>query len=617
MNDKTDTDVIVVGTGPTGSTAALALATYGVRVHVINRWNWVANTPRAHVINQRANEVFRDLAVEDQILERATPWELIGDTTFSTGLTGTEVARLRTWGTADSRRSDYLSGSPCPIVDLGQPEVESILVEAAAARGAQFSFNTEYCGHEEDDEGVTVRLRDSLSGHEWTRRAKYLIGADGAKSKIAQEIGLEIVGEHARAGQIYARFNADLSHLVAHRPAVLHYVLQPALGYGEMGLGVLRAVRPWDQWMAGWGFDMSAGAPDLDHDRALEQIRTMVGVPDLETEIEWVSPWYVNQARATTYGRGRVYCAGDAVHRHPPSSGLGSNTCVQDSFNLAWKLAYVIQGWAGAGLLDSYTTERAPVGEQIVARANQSRFDYAPLRAAFAAEGPDPVAAGVARLTAPTSEGAAARAALVKALDLKNFEFNAQGVELNQRYVSNAVLPDSSQAGSEERWERDPQLHLQATTLPGAKLPHVWLTREDGRRKSTLDVVGHGRFSLVTGLSGTAWKTAVDSLDLPFLSLVTIGDQGAQDLYGDWARIREIEEAGALLVRPDGYVAWRHSADVYDSAEAQTLLASALDNVLDNSAGSLPHKARKASEGSTPKLQPIFLDATQLNGVPS
>ncbi|MGI5219149.1 FAD-dependent monooxygenase [Nocardia sp. CA-290969] len=602
-----DTDVIVVGTGPAGATTALALATYGVRVHAVSRWNWLANTPRAHVINQRANEVFRDLGVEADISAKATPWELIGDTTFTTSLTGPEVARLRTWGTGDHRRSDYLLGSPCPLLDLGQPQLEPILVDAAATRGAQFSFNTEYLDHSEDADGVTVTFRNGIDGHVWSRRARYLIGADGAKSAIAQKIGLKIVGEHARAGQIYAYFRADLSTYVAHRPAVLHYVLNQDTGYGELGLGVLRAVQPWTEWMAGWGFDKSAGDPDLDHNNALQRIRGLVGDPHLDAEIQWVSPWYVNQAYATSYGRGRVFCCGDAVHRHPPSSGLGSNTSVQDAFNLAWKLGYVLKGWAAPSLLDTYTAERGPVGKQIVERANQSRFDYAPLRAALGAvpDGPG-LTAGLARIRERSTEGAAARAALVAALDLKSYEFNAQGVELNQRYSSSAVVDDP--ADGNETWKRDPQLYLQATTRPGAKIPHTWLVNSRGRRVSTLDVTGQGRFSLVTGLTGSAWEDAATTLCVPWLRTVIIGNDECQDLYGDWARLREADEAGALLVRPDGCVAWRHRAAVHNTETALHLLTEALHTIL----GVDPRHISADHDFAAISGQPHILDTTQV-----
>ena len=529
-----DTDVVVVGTGPMGATATLALATYGVRVQAVTRWNWLANTPRAHITNQRAMEVLRDLGVEEEAKSFAMPWDLIGDATFATSFAGPEIARLQMWGTGDDRHSDYLRGSPCPLVDLIQPLAERVLVTNAAARGALFLFNTEYVGHEQDDDGVTVTLKDRASGATYTRRARYLVGADGARSQIAEEIGLEIVGHHARAGQIYARFNADLTRFAAHRPSSLYYIVHPAAGFGEIGMGALRAVWPWDQWMAGWGFDQSEGEPDLDHGRALEKIRALVGVPDLEAEIEWVSPWYVNQARATTYSQGRVFCGGDAVHRHPPSSGLGSNTCMQDAFNLAWKLAFVVKGYAGAELLDTYSVERAPVGAQIVARANQSRIDYAPLREAFAAtDSGDPTAAGLAKIRAKTPEGAKARAALLEALKLKSYEFNAQGVELNQRYASAAVIPDPTVG--EETWARDAQLHVQATTRPGAKIPHAWLVDKRGRRTSTLDVTGKGHVTLLTGLSGQAWVAAAAELDLPFLRTVVVGDPGYEDLYGYWA----------------------------------------------------------------------------------
>ena len=607
-NEDFDTDVIIVGTGPTGGTAALALATYGVDVEVVNRWNWLANTPRAHITNQRAMEVFRDLGIEQQIIERAIEWDLIGDMTFATSLTGTELARLKTWGTGDARRSDYLLGSPCPLVDIGQPHVEAVLVDTAAARGASFSFNIEYLRHEQDDTGVTVHLQDRRTGVTWSRRARYLIGADGARSQIAEEIGLEIVGEHARAGQIYARFTADLSHLVENRPSTLHYIVSSAGSFGEIGLGVLRAVRPWDQWMAGWGFDINAGEPDLDHDHALERIRTLVGDPDLEADIEWVFPWYVNQAHATTYSKGRVFCGGDAVHRHPPSSGLGSNTCIQDGFNLAWKLAFVINGWAGPELLETYSDERAPVGAQIVARANQSRVDFAPLRAAFATDDGDTWA----KLSAPTPEGAKTRAALADALRLKSFEFNAQGVELNQRYTSRAVVAEPD--ATEETWVRDPQLHLQPTSRPGAKLPHVWLVDHDGNRVSTLDLVGHGQISVLTGLAGTAWTDAVAELDLPFLRPVTVGELGRQDLYGTWDQAREMDEAGAVIVRPDGFVAWRHQQAVYDQSEARTLLVDALTAVLDLSQDALLATRSVQTTERTVGTQPVVLDATAQTG---
>ncbi len=574
-----DTDVLVVGSGPMGATTALALATCGVGVHMVSRANWLADTPRAHITNQRAMEVYRDLGIEEETHRYATPWELMGDCMFTTSLAGEELVRLRSWGTGDARKGDYLQGSPCPLVDLIQPNIEPILFKNAAARGATFATNTEYLSHAQDAQGVTVRLRDRLSGREYAMRARYLVGADGARSQIAEDIGLPITGEMGRAGTLYTIFNADLSRYVQHRPSILHWIVSPDASFGEIGMGLLRAIKPWTQWIAGWGFDISKGDPDQRDETVLQKIRVLVGDPDLEIDIVRKSVWYVNQSYATAYSKGRVFCGGDAVHRHPPSSGLGLNTCVQDAFNLAWKLAFVIHGHAAPRLLDTYSDERAPVGKQIVLRANQSRIDYAPLKQVFSVEGAaNPIAAGIARFKDPGPEGARARQAALDALELKNREFNAQGVEMNQRYASSAVLPDAN--AQPEVWTRDPELHVQPSTRPGAKIPHAWLIDRHGMRVSTLDVVGKGKFSLVTGLSGQAWREAAGALGLPFLRTVVIGERACQDVYCDWQRLREIDEAGALLVRPDGYVAWRHCAGVFDADTARVALQRALAGVL-------------------------------------
>ena len=598
--DNFDTDVLVVGTGPMGATTALALATYGVRVHAVNRYNWTANSPRAHITNQRAVEVLRDLGVEDDARRYATPWEWMGDTLFTTSLAGPEIARLRTWGTGEERIGDYLQASPCTMLDVPQDKLEPLLVKHAAARGAVFSFNTEYLGHEQDATGVTVTLRDRLTDRQYTLRARYLVGADGARSKVMEDAGLELQGQLARAATAYVLFNADLTRYVAHRPSILYWIVTSDAAFGEIGQGLLRAIEPWNKWIAGWGFDLADGEPSFSADEITHKIRVLVGDPELEIDVDATSVWYVNQAHAPVYSRGRVFCGGDAVHRHPPSSGLGSNTSIQDGFNLAWKLAFVVKGQAGPHLLESYTRERAPVGAQIVARANQSRVDYGPLNRCFRdSTAADPVAAGLAKLNDPGEEGVARRAALAQALRLKNYEFNAHGVELNQRCVSDAVMSDAvmseavmpdavapevaaeAAVTSDEVWTRDPQLYAQATTRPGAKLPHAWLVGRDGRKVSTLDVVGKGAFTVLSGVSGQVWEDAARRLDLPYLRAVLIGRPGALDSYYRWHDVREVAESGAILVRPDGIVAWRcERGDGLDTQAAADTLQRVLGRLL-------------------------------------
>ncbi len=579
MSFDFETDVLVVGAGPTGACTALALASQGVRVHCISRANWLADTPRAHITNQRAVEVLRDLGLEEEARKYATPWEWMGDTLFTTSLAGPEIARLRTWGTGEERIGDYLQASPCTMLDLPQTHLEPLLVKHAAAQGASLAFNTEYRSHTQDETGVSTLLLDRLSGREYTVRSRYLVGADGARSRVVDDVGLAIEGQHARAGTMYVLFTADLARYAAHRPSILYWIVTDSASFGEIGQGVLRAIHPWNQWIAGWGFDLAQGEPQLTEAQILERIRVLVGDPDLQIRIDMKSIWYVNQAWAPHYSRGRVFCAGDAVHRHPPSSGLGSNTCLQDAHNLAWKLAYVIKGHAGEALLESFSLERAPVGEQVVRRANQSRLDYAPLNACFRdPQAAQPVQAGLASLADPGAQGLDRRERLAEALRIKHYEFNALGTEANHRYVSQAIIEDAT--AGEEVWEKDRQLHAKPTTRPGAKLPHAWLVGSDGRRLSTLDVVGKGHFTLITGLAGHLWAQAAHALDLPFLRVVVIGEEGARDPYFNWYRLREIPESGALLVRPDAVVAWRQSLAATQVDEAQEQLRLALQRVL-------------------------------------
>jgi 2,4-dichlorophenol 6-monooxygenase len=515
--DKFDCDLLVVGTGPTGGTVALAAALGGLKVYAISQFNWVANTPRAHITNQRAMEVFRDLGILDAVKQRATPWELMGDQTFCTSFAGEEVMRAHWWGTGEQRKGDYLKASPCGLIDLIQSEVEPILVERASRAGATCAFSTEFQRFEEDESGVTSYLLNRITGHEFSVRSRYLIGADGARSKVFAQLGLPLEGHMARGAHIYVQFKADLTRYAQHRPSILNYVLTDDASFGEIGLGLIRLTKPWTEWIAGWGIDISKGEPDLNQDLLLAQVRKLIGNDEVEIEFKGSSIWYVNEAIAPTYSKGRVFCGGDAVHRHPPSSGLGLNTCVQDAHNLAWKLAYVIKGYAGETLLNSYTQERAPVGKQIVERANQSRRDYSALHAVFRIPGEEkPTAAGIARLRDPGPEGVAARKALQAALDLKQTEFNGQGVEMNQRYVSDAIIPDASVPP--EVFARDREIYFQPSTRPGAKIPHVWLVDHNGLKVSTLDITGKGKFSMVTGLAGTSWAEAAQRLSHPFQS---------------------------------------------------------------------------------------------------
>ncbi len=578
------TDVLIIGTGPAGSATAALLSTLGVETMVVNRYRWLANTPRAHITNQRAMEVLRDLGpeVEAEAYLYGTEQDLMGENIFCTSLAGEELGRMRSWGKHPLSRAAHQLASPCFMNDLPQTFMEPILFKTACSRGTQARMSTEYLSHVQDADGVTTTCRDRLTGRDITIRSKYLVGADGGKSLVAEHAGLPFAGKMGVGGSMNILFKADLSQYVAHRPSVLYWVLQPGSNVGGIGMGLVRMVRPWNEWLIVWGYDINAGEPKVDAAFATKVARDLVGDPTLEIEIQSVSTWTVNNLYATEMSKGRVFCMGDATHRHPPSNGLGSNTSIQDGFNLAWKLALVLKGQAGPRLLDSYSVERAPIAKQIVTRANQSIEEFGPIfKALGLLDSIDPVKMqeNMDARCDDTPAAEAQREAIRKAIAFKVYEFDAHGVDMNQRYRSEAVVTDGE---PEPPYERDRELHYQPTTWPGAHLPHVWVYGRDGRRASTLDLAGKGRFAIFTGIGGEGWIEAARAvgkeLGIDIAGCVIGPRQDWEDYAGDWANAREVGDSGIVLVRPDQFVAWRRAAIAADPAgELRRVLKTILD----------------------------------------
>jgi 2,4-dichlorophenol 6-monooxygenase len=591
-----ETDVLVVGSGPAGGASAALLGMYGVKHILATKYGWLADTPRAHITNQRAMEVLRDLGLEAKAIAQATPQHLMANNVFCESLVGEELGRLYSWGNHPARRGDYELASPVAICDLPQNFLEPILLEAAGQRGSSIRFNTEFLDLVQDADGVSATVKDRLSGETYEIRAKYLIGADGGRSRVAEVIGLPMLGQMGRAGSMNIIVQADLSKYVAHRPSVLYWVLQPGAQIGGIGAGLVRMVRPWNEWLFIWGYDIEQGERQLTDDEAISIVRNLVGDETLEVKVTSTSTWTVNEMYAGHYSSGRVFCMGDAVHRHPPTNGLGSNTSIQDAYNLCWKLKLVLENKAQPSLLDSYSAERQPVGKQIVTRANKSIGDFPPIfEAVGLLSSTDPAEArkNIEARKAPTEEGKARRKKLYEAIAHKSYEFNCHGVEMNQRYASSAVVSDGT---PEPAFPRDHELYYHATTWPGAHLPHVWV-EQHGVRKSTLDLVGKGRFTLLTGIGGECWTAAAAAVAAAYglaVDVVSIGPAGcdAQDIYADWYRQSEVDEDGCVVVRPDMYVAWRSRQAV---ANASDVLVGVFGQLLGRSAETGRSKASVAA----------------------
>jgi len=573
-------DVLIIGSGPAGSTAAALLSSYGISNIVVNNYNWLANTPRAHITNQRSLEIFRDLGIEHEVKALAVQQEWMGNNVFCTSLAGEEIGRLKSWGTHPLRLADYTLASPTSICDIPQTLLEPIIMAKAARGGSQYRFNTEYLSHAQDAEGVTATVLDKTSGATYQIRAAYMIGADGANSRVAKNLNLPFEGKMGIGGNINIVCNMDLSQYVAHRPSTLYWVLQPGSNIGGIGMGLVRMVRPWHKWLIVWGYDIAQEAPKVTDEMAKQIVRNLIGNPDLDVEIESASAWTTNQCYATTLYDGRVFCAGDAVHRHPPSNGLGSNTSVQDAFNLCWKLALVLKGKAHSALLHTYQEERAPVAKQIVNRANKSITDTAPIFDALGLNesfDTGQMQQNMERRKEASAEAEEQREKLRQAIAYKSYEFNCHGVELNQRYKSEAVIADET---PEPVYIRDEELYYQATSRPGAHLPHVWIGK-NGHQLSVLDVCGKGKFTLLTGIGGEQWMheaiQVAEKAGMP-ITIVQIGaGRIYTDIYGDWAKAREIRDSGCLLVRPDFHIAFRaQSSDEYSPGILENALLAIL-----------------------------------------
>ena len=567
------TDVLIVGTGPAGSSTAALLSSYGIDNVLINNYSWLAGTPRAHITNQRTMEVLRDLGkeVEAEAYLHATEQDLMGENIFCTSLAGEELGRMKSWGKHPNSRAEHLLSSPSFMNDLPQTFMEPLLYKTACSRGTQSRMSTQYLSHIEDEDGVLSTCLDKLSNKEIKIRSKYLVGADGGNSKVAENIDLPFEGKMGVGGSMNILFKADLSKYVAHRPSVLYWVLQPGADIGGIGMGLVRMIRPWNEWLIVWGYDINQPAPKVDKDFATKVARDLVGDPELEIDLLSVSTWTVNNMYAKKMSKGRVFCAGDATHRHPPSNGLGSNTSIQDGFNLAWKLAYVIKDKAGAELLDTYSIERSPIAKQIVTRANQSIAEFGPIFEALGlTDTQDPVKMkknmDERKQNSPKAEKQ--RQALREAIAFKKYEFDAHGVEMNHRYKSNSVLTEGDK---EPEFKKDKELFYQPTTYPGARIPHAWVYDKTGVKHSLLDLCGKGNFSIFTGIGGEEWLKATKNIETQLgikIQCNIIGpDQDFEDHAGEWSSIREISDSGLILVRPDQHICWRSKDMISNSSE--------------------------------------------------
>ena len=409
------------------------------------------------------------------------------------------------------------------------------------------------------EQAVISTLVDRLTGEEIEVISDYAVGADGAQSVVVKQIGFELEGEMGLGCALNCWLEVDLSEYCSYRPGVLYWIYQPGCDYW-VGSGTWICVRPWNEWVMVSMYNPKDGEPDLSEEAVIARARATIGDPDIPIGVKSVSKWTINSVVARSMVKGRVAIAGDAAHRHPPANGLGSNTSIQDAFNLAWKLAMVVKGQAAPSLLQTYSDERQPVAQQVVQRAMKSVGDMPPIPQAlgfYDGQSAEEGWASLDKLFSGSETGRDKRKALAAAIELQNYQFNCHGVELGQRYTSAAIVR------GEDRFPeptRDSELYYHATTTPGANLPHAWV-QQDKQLVSTLDLVGHGSFTILTGAGGQPWLDATEEvgkeLGIPLRGVLIARGTPIVDVYGRWAELREIDDDGCVLVRPDRFVAYR------------------------------------------------------------
>ncbi|EMC93288.1 hypothetical protein BAUCODRAFT_36969 [Baudoinia panamericana UAMH 10762] len=575
-----ETNFLIVGAGPAGSALAGFLASYGLTGIVLSAASGTAKEPRAHITNPAATECLRDIGLEEEIQNNATPPSHMQHTRWCHDMAGEEYARIHSWGNQPDRKGEYDAASPCKHVDLPQTLLEPILVKNALVKGWKVRFDSSFVKFERDspDGPITSTVTDNLTSQTYQIRSKYLFGCDGARSQIMRQLDVPLIKQPGQGLAINLHVDVDLSKYVEHRTGNLHWLMQPEKEHPPWGwLCLLRMVKPWHEWMfiilPEPSFKDFSIRPS--NEEYLRRVREWIGDDSLPVKILDVSKWYINEIVAEYYSDGNIFCLGDAVHRHPPFNGLGSNTCIQDAFNLAWKVAYVERGLASPKLLDTYSGERQPIGAGIIKRANQGLRDHVPVYEAFGvlAETVEERKRQFAELSAPTEAGRKRREKLRDAIKYTEHEFGGIGIEMNQRYESGAVyLKDEKEARRPP--PEDAVLQYQLSTYPGSRLPHAWINKRvpDQGPISTIDLAGHGEFSLITGIGGDKWKQAAYEACRYLgvsVNAYSIGwHQDWEDVYGDWSRRREIEEDGCVVCRPDRTICWRSPSMREDCNEA-------------------------------------------------
>lgn len=527
--------VLIVGGSLVGLSTALLLGHHGIRALAVEHHRGTAIHPRAAQISQRTMEVFRTVGVE-QIVREKSDEQFVQDGAILAveSLAGAEIERY-----IANLNAGVTDISPSRRCFISQSLLEPLLKSRAQELGAELLFGMEMVSFEQDADGVTAIIRNRNAGKTTTVRASYMVAADGARSGVRERLGIHMAGHGTFSKSITIYFRANVEPLMRDRNLTVIYVFNPVLR------GFFRIEKPFQSGFLAVNIANDSGHPVTDvstgltEQRSLEFVRAGLGRADIPITIENVMHWDSIADVADRFRAGRILLAGDAAHVMPPNGGFGGNTGVQDAHNLAWKLALVLKGLANPELLSTYEPERRPASAFTVEQA----YTRYVVRVA-----PD--------LPADPHQPLA----------------NDLNIELGYIYRSSAVIPEDA---NDARVHENPR---ESKGRPGTRAPHVWL-RHDGQQVSTLDSFGRN-FALLGGAESNAWcecgKEASKKLRIDF-DVHRVGADGLTDPTYEFLSAFGIDPTGAVLVRPDGFVAWR--AKTSEGASAAKM-ESALSTIL-------------------------------------
>ncbi|MER7569853.1 FAD-dependent oxidoreductase [Streptomyces sp. NPDC097941] len=526
------TRVLIAGGSLVGLSTALFLAHHNVPCVMVERHPATSVHPRAVGYYPRTAELLRTVGVEEAAKSAASGFEKHKTRAGVVSLAGEVLFSKEELQGGD----DLADLTPSRLLLLPQDRLEPLLRARAEKLGADLRFGTELVSFTQDDDGVSAVLKGP-NGDQSTVRADYLVAADGPRSTVREALGIPRQGRGVLSRHVSIAFGADFAAVLGERRYSVVHVKNDTV----TGILVHDDTLTEGTLIVGYDPDRGESLQDFTDARCAELVRAAIGSDTVEVTVRSRFPWDMAELVAERFAEGRVLLAGDAAHQIPPTGGYGANTGIADAFNLAWKLALVLEGTAGAGLLNTYQEERRPVG---LYTAQQGSLQLA-------------VRSGTA-----TEEQRAATD-------------DAMTVTMGQAYRSGAFVPETGAA-------RLP-LTSDPRTLrgePGTRAPYVVLQR-DGAPLPTLDLFGTG-FVLMAGQDGGSWARAAEAAaaevgaDLTFHRIAAaVRDGGAlADPEGRWSAAYGVPADGAVLVRPDGIVAWRCRGGVPAGEQGAALIAA-------------------------------------------